>query len=1304
MWITLNDENLESLLTKAKELEKIYEWLQATEYYKKASKSTPNEKDILKTAELHKKIGFCFSRASFQTNTNKEFQRLMNLAISNYKKAIDLYQKIYETDESATIFNLRSTLALLKSWIATTPSKRDLFINDWWNLKIKAISIFEESKDFKSIGKAYTDLLEDSVTIGRLFWLDLYTKYSEYLEIGDKAIEALSKTQDNYELTRAYSWTSFLIAYCLMLQLIENRKGEFIKKSSRYLKKAFLLSKEITDARILFEVNNAANMEAFSCQNNPVLALEFTKKSVNQSIITKDNNLIGRGKSWASWLSLIIKEENPDTHRKRMEQSVTWSFDSITNFEIINSQINLFPAYRNYVESLLELAFVTVDSKKKHNFLEKAVNLGNFWKKNKWQKNILYWASQIGLIRAFYLFSKTETNKNKKIEILREVQEYSKRQAIMLQQFVPSFYLWRARTQNYLASMETELARNEQIKKKKIAYLGRAVVNMENCSKIMEEDKNIHLTGWSTAFYGDFYYKFGDILRHLYDLTGKSETKQRAINTYCKAIEIFQKTELNTHAAESYWHLAQLYEQTGEFQEASQNYQLASQAYDDASKKIPQFKDFYGEHSVYMMAWSQIEQARYTHSLDDYEEARQHYEKAANLHKTTTSWKYLSPNYAAWSHMEKAESLSRKENAKEAKQTFQKALEQFNLAEQSIKQKLKEITSLEEKEMMEQLLKVSVLRSKYSQARMLMEEAKLLDRDGKYLQSSKSYGEAAQNISTLVNKIEVETEHKEMEYIATLCQAWQKMAQAEETNSADSYIEAAELFEQAKDYCYTKKASFWALGNSNFCKGLAAQNQFQITLDKSYHSKANKYVKQAADYYNQAGYKKASEYAKATQRLFGAYQYMNSAEDEADPEKKTKYYQLAEQLLHIAIDSFSKAEQPDKIAKVQNILTTVKEEKALAISLNEVMKAPTIVSSTTSFAAPTPTSEVSVGLESFEHANVQANMIVGKNEVNVGESFCLSVEFVNAGREPALLLRVDDFVPADFVVVKKPEIYRIEETCLIMKGKQLAPLKLVEVKLTLQPAKKGNYQLNPQVHYLDELGQNKFLQLKTVEIKVEEVLLENRVSTGREELDSLLLGGIPEEYAIVLSGSPSDERELIVKNFLKAGSKEEIIFYVTTEADGLEGLLNNTNFYLFLCNPKPKTEVPDLPNVYKLRSKSDITNLGIALTKAIRNIDHSITKKRLCVEILSDVLVKHGTNTTREWISGLITDLGAKGFTTLAVINPAMHPSDQATAVIDLFDGEISITQSDDPLDCKKSILVKKLRNQDYIKNPICLR
>jgi hypothetical protein len=179
---------------------------------------------------------------------------------------------------------------------------------------------------------------------------------------------------------------------------------------------------------------------------------------------------------------------------------------------------------------------------------------------------------------------------------------------------------------------------------------------------------------------------------------------------------------------------------------------------------------------------------------------------------------------------------------------------------------------------------------------------------------------------------------------------------------------------------------------------------------------------------------------------------------------------------------------------------------------------------------------------------------------------------------------------------------------------------------------------------------------------------------------------------------------MLVNNFLKAGVEDGISFYVTTEANNLQTLLENQNFYLFLCNPKPKTEVPNMPNVFKLQGKTDLTNLGIALIKAQRNINQSVTNKRICVEILSDVLVKHRENTTREWISGLITDLGAKGFAMLAVMDPKEHPPDQATTVLNLFDGEISIIQSDDPLDCKKSIHVKKLRNQDYIKNPICLR
>jgi len=49
----------------------------------------------------------------------------------------------------------------------------------------------------------------------------------------------------------------------------------------------------------------------------------------------------------------------------------------------------------------------------------------------------------------------------------------------------------------------------------------------------------------------------------------------------------------------------------------------------------------------------------------------------------------------------------------------------------------------------------------------------------------------------------------------------------------------------------------------------------------------------------------------------------------------------------------------------------------------------------------------------------------------------------------------------------------------------------------------------------------------------------------------------------------------------------------------------------------------------------------------------------------------------------MITDLGSKDFTMLGVINSGIYPNDQARAIFDLFDEEISITQSADPLECK---------------------
>jgi len=1309
LWIALKSSKLEHLLKKAKDLEKKYEWLQAAELYQKALLLSFISNKLGKKAELQEQIGFCFYRAAFQAQSNIEFNERLRLVIQAYNKAIKVLEGWKEENNQAKIKHAQALIVYAQSWLETSGLKRKELLEEWWTLENEVLEAYESIGDVRSIGNVSIEMSELSLYTT---WLTDFSELERFekqtLSLIDKGIQSLSKSGNNYELAVAYTIASFRLSFDF-ISLDSFDKGlSKIQRCQDYLKKALELSKKIGDARLIgFCYISAMNTE-FVFRRNRKLALEYSEKIHKYGIITKDNFLLGYSAGIAA--TIIVNSsvflEDPDKQRENLKKARKLAQECRRLSQIINHVAGFFNGLSDEIQILTALAAIETDPKTKQHLLKIAtrINQEGFQYFKEWKRLSGFLYRYFGA--SLSLLAETKSDIKEKKSLLLEAQSYQKKYIAYVEELYPYYFGSHSRAYYDLGKVQQELAQIESGKIGKIALLKNARACLEKSNNLIDKSR-LHLHREDTFTRGVLWKhndRLGKILQQIYSLTKEEKTLSVAIDAYKTAASSAEEAELTTHVAESQWHIAFLLSQRGKHQEAFQSYELASEAYDIVAKKIPQLKEFYGNYSIYMNAWSQIEQARSAHSIEEYAKAAEFYSNAAGLLESSKSWNYIALNYFAWASVEEAEDLSRKENTQQAKQTFQKAMEQFTLAEDSFKQKLEEITSADEKEMPQRLFEASDLRRKYCQARILIEEAKLLDREGKYFQSSKSYQKAATNISAIVEKLDVEAERKELEYVAILCRAWEKMATAEETTSSESYLEAAELFEQAKEHCFTRKASLWALGNSNFCKGLAAGVQYQTSLELKKHAKAKSFMKNASTNYAKAGFKAASEYAKATQRLFDAYAFMNQAENELDQEKRAKQYQLAENLLQLAAGSFMRAKQPEKTSQVQEILANVREEKTLAISLSQVMKAPTIVSTTQAFTAPTTTSEVSVGLKTFEHANVQANLVTQVKEIKVGESFCLSVEFVNAGREPALLTRVEDVIPSGFVVVKKPEIFRIEENSLNMKGKQLAPLKLVEIKLTLQPSKKGNYQLNPKVHYLDELGQNKSLQLKTLEFKVEEVVLGDRVPTGTKELDSLLLGGIPKEYAVALTCPPSDEREHLIRNFLEAGiKKDETVFYVSTEAYKLETLIKKSNFCLFLCNPKPKTKVPDLPNIYKLRSKTDLTNLSISLAKAYRNIDQS-KKKRICVEIVSDVLLDYEAKATRKWISELITDLCSKGFTMLAVIDPEMHPSEQSKAIINLFDGEISLKQTEDPLECKKSVQIKKLRNEEYIKNPICLK
>jgi len=537
--------------------------------------------------------------------------------------------------------------------------------------------------------------------------------------------------------------------------------------------------------------------------------------------------------------------------------------------------------------------------------------------------------------------------------------------------------------------------------------------------------------------------------------------------------------------AESYWKIAKAQDVLGERSEAAESFENASESYVKTAEKIPQLKDFYQEHASYMMAWGEFERAKQSHAEKSYMQAKEHYEKAAELHKSTERWSYLAPNYLAWARLEEAEDLSRREETEEARDLFQRATGLFEEAKRSIEIKLRLTQDEEERELLVSLAQASDLRRDYCLGRNALEEGRILDRQGDHLASSRRYGSAAETFQRIAGASE--EAQMELQPLVCLCQAWQKMTMAEAEASAIMYLEASKLFEKAKAHVDDERSKRLALGHSRFCRALEAGARFEDKNEIAYYNEAIKHLESAARHYVRAGVKSAADYAEATQRLFDAYVYMDNASKDTDPMKRARYYQMAEKVLETSAGSYLMAKHPEKSEEVQRLLGRVREKRELAVTLSQVLHAPTTISTTEVFNAPMPTREKAVGLERFESADIQANLITRRREVGVGEDLELEIELVNAGKAPAQLVKVENIVIEGFELKSYPDICRVEDSYLDMKGRTLSPLKTQELKLVLKPLTKGEFELKPRILYLDEAGKYRSHEPDPVSITVQEL-------------------------------------------------------------------------------------------------------------------------------------------------------------------------------------------------------------------------
>ena len=1302
---------VQTTLQRAKEQEQGCNWLEAAKSYEILLSS---EQTIsFSVAQIWEKLAFCYCEASRQTTDREQFRKLRQQSTDAYKNAAKLFGEDTSSEAEGKSAQCNALAEYVGSWLASTPSEKRKILEKSCALGQKSLTAYERAGEELAHGKMCNDILVCLLERSYIAcdYLEICNIGQEGTECANKAISALSRLGEKNELLRAYYTASLQSWYIANFgEQEETAQKELMQRSLNYSEKALELSKEVNNPYFIAMSNWAAAFCALVFTEKAESALEHAKVMMEQGTIAKDNYLKGVASYLLAFVTdmMTLREADPDRQKKGHKMTIQYSEEAIHYLALVSQDYFIAGTYVLYTEGYLSLA-TYFGPEEKRAILEKAVEIGRkgLEHANASGSPEVAFSTLHALSKALHSYSNTATGKGDKAKSLEEALEKRTEFSKVVETAYPSNNWIRGVGKNYEGLIKVELAGIEEHRIKKVALLKSAVSDMEDSVSHCEKWIASHPVPSYIAAVAGYEDVFGGTLNELYLLVEDKEILARSIEVYEDAARQFKKVNMPSRVAESYWRMARNQDRLEDHKKAAENFTSALAEYKAAAEKIPHFAEFYLDYALYMEAWSEIEKARFAHKREKYADATRHYENVANLLKPSKLWGYLSLNFLAWSLLEKAEDLSRKERSRESMEAFRQGAELFEEAKRVFEEKIGKIRDIDEKEKAIGLSEASTIRKDYCLARVHVEEARNLDLEGNHDESAEEYGSAASNFEKILEKTEAEDFRKEIKSIAYMCRAWQKMKVADGRVLPELYHQASELFLEAKEHGTKDRATLLASGNGAVCKALEHGTKFELTHDKDDFAKAKQYLGSASNYYLKAGFDNASMWTSAAEILLDAYDYMAGAETESNPERKTKAYLLAEKCLEKSAELYETAGYIGRRDEVRKTLKKVQEKREFALSLGEVLTAPGDASSTSAISAPISTVEEPVGLQKFEHEFIHANLIARQKKIAVGEDLDLEIQLANLGKTAALLTRVDGIIPEGFDIVGEPNAFRVENGCLDLKGKRLGPLETEEFKLLLRSFVKGTFEIEPKIVYSDEKGREMSCQPEPLTLNVSKAVLPGRVALGFEDVDDMLLGGIPQNCAVILTSPSFDERDLMVHRFLETGAtKGEITFYVTIDASTAKALAMEwqTNFYLFLCNPLVDETLKNLPNVFKLKGVENLTEINIALISAFRRLDPVFTvSRRACIEIISDALLQHHALSVRKWLATLIPEFRSRGFTTLGVMNPQMHPPEEVQAILDLFDGEINIFERETKKGSEKFLKVRKMHEQRYLERELPL-
>src|SRR5438309_7469721 len=212
-----------------------------------------------------------------------------------------------------------------------------------------------------------------------------------------------------------------------------------------------------------------------------------------------------------------------------------------------------------------------------------------------------------------------------------------------------------------------------------------------------------------------------------------------------------------------------------------------------------------------------------------------------------------------------------------------------------------------------------------------------------------------------------------------------------------------------------------------------------------------------------------------------------------------------------------------------------------------------------------------------------------------------------------------------------------------------------------------------------------------------------RLLTGVAGFDAMVQGGLPVGSSVVLQGPPGQEKLRFALTFLAEGLKSGGSGLVVTASQSpdaviaelrelgvnLESVTNENRLRVVDWYSWSEETVQDIEDRgIVIRSSIDLTNLGVALSRAIAGLTGG-GSRRAVIELLSPATSSYDVTQVYAFAQSAKRKFDRHQFTSLVLLEKEMHSAAQLTTLHQPFDGVIEIerTRSGDRIVRKIGVL-----------------